>query len=431
MKIPSIVANNSVKLLSGLGDNENSLAAMLVKDWIADGTTVYTYKKEGGKDDAREKAIEEFGTGLFWLLGIPLIKKVIDKTIYPLLKLNPNFDPRVLDDSKFNTLKKLAKNSEKDLFDNLDKANPVIKKFTNAQMYKGMGVFKFLVATVSVAFALTKIIKYKQKTTTDRINKEKQEILSKANSTTLVKNSVSHDTTFGNFVGNDKKTNNISFTGGLVEFMYNPIKNTKILDGVICATRLKEGRKEEIPEILLKEGCNYAAFYALTQPVQKTFERIGELAKAPIKLDPKVLFDKNLAEKIAQSKDAIKILKDSNDVTSTVLSMDIKSPLIKLLEQNDVIKLTKDKKTISLLSGIDEKAVMNTVDNLENMGKNIKNLSKSKAFKVIAIFGNIFVTVAAMGVLQPKLTILLRKIMYGSNENPAIARQEKEAKMQA
>ena len=47
MKIPSIVSTNSIKLLSGLGNNEDSLTAMIIKDWIGDGATVYTYKKEG------------------------------------------------------------------------------------------------------------------------------------------------------------------------------------------------------------------------------------------------------------------------------------------------------------------------------------------------------------------------------------------------
>ena len=98
--IKTAIASNSVKLLSGLGNNDDCLVAMIAKDWIGDGATVYTYKKEGGKDDAREKAIEEFGTGAIWLFGIPLVKKVIDKTIYPLLKLDSNFDPRVLDDKK-------------------------------------------------------------------------------------------------------------------------------------------------------------------------------------------------------------------------------------------------------------------------------------------------------------------------------------------
>ena len=51
MKIPSIITTNSVKLLSGLGNNDDCLAAMIAKDWIGDAATVYTYKKEGGKDE--------------------------------------------------------------------------------------------------------------------------------------------------------------------------------------------------------------------------------------------------------------------------------------------------------------------------------------------------------------------------------------------
>ena len=60
MKVPSIITNNGIKLLSGLANNDDSLTAMIAKDWIGDAATVYTYKKEGGQDDAREKAIEEF-----------------------------------------------------------------------------------------------------------------------------------------------------------------------------------------------------------------------------------------------------------------------------------------------------------------------------------------------------------------------------------
>ena len=61
------------------------------------------------------------------------------------------------------------------------------------------------------------------------------------------------------------------------------------------------------------------------------------------------------------------------------------------------------------------------------MPQNIGNLKGSKAYKIFAVIGNVFLTVAAMGIIQPKLTILLRKIMYGTNENPAIAKQEKMA----
>ena len=136
MKITSVVANNGIKLLSGLGNNDDCLAAMIAKDWIGDAATVYTYKKEGGKDDAREKAIEEFGTGAIWLFGIPFVKKVVDKTVYPLLKLDSNFDPRVLDDKeKLKQITSFLENStnkalegQKATFTGLFKQNDVIKK---------------------------------------------------------------------------------------------------------------------------------------------------------------------------------------------------------------------------------------------------------------------------------------------------------------
>ena len=199
------------------------------------------------------------------------------------------------------------------------------------------------------------------------------------------------------------------------------------VDAVIAGTRVKEGRKEELPEILLKEGCNYLVFYKLAEPVQKAFEAVGSKIKCPIKLDPKVLFSENLADKIKASKDSMDTLKNSDSVIKTLTDMDVKSPLIDLLANDGVIKLTKDKSSISFLEQIDEDAVKKSIKHLEEMEENIGNLKGSKIYKAAAVIGNVLLTVAAMGVIQPKLTILLRKMMYGSNENPAIAKQEQQA----
>ena len=69
----------------------------------------------------------------------------------------------------------------------------------------------------------------------------------------------------------------------------------------------------------------------------------------------------------------------------------------------------------------------------ENMGieEHAKNLSKSKAFKGFAVVANVLIAAGIMGVIQPKLTIWLRKKLFGTNENPAIAQQEKNAKINA
>lgn len=422
MKVASIISTNSIKLLSGLANNDDSLAAMTIKDWIGDGATVYTYKKDGGKDDAREKAIEEFGTGAVWLFAIPAIKKFLEIGIYPLFKLNPNFDPRLLDDkSKLKSLSNLAKGKEKELFDSLNEANPVIKKLTNEKMYKGFAVGKFLIATSIAAFALTKIIKFKQKTTTDRIQKDtkNEKIQNKEK-----------DINFKLYLDSTKK-NDISFKGNLAEFMYNPIKNTMILDGVIAATRLKEARKEEIPEIAFKELCQIVFIYGLAKPIQAAFEGIGKLIKCPIKLDPKNLFDSNLKETIKNAKPSIELLKNSSDITSTLYSLDIKNPIINLLKNEGLISLTKEKDAISLLKPIDENAIKNALNNFEDMFDNIKNLNGSKIFKTTAVIANILIAAGIMGIIQPKLTIWLRKKLFGTNENPAIAQQEKRIKQQA
>ena len=97
------ISNIPVYMLSGLANNSDSIIPMATKDTISNCAIVHTYKKEGGQDDARERAIEEFGTGAVWLFGIPSLKKCIDKFIYPLLNLNPDLDIRVLkDDNKIN-----------------------------------------------------------------------------------------------------------------------------------------------------------------------------------------------------------------------------------------------------------------------------------------------------------------------------------------
>lgn len=428
MKVSSIVANNSIKLLSGLANNDDSLTAMVIKDWIGDGATVYTYKKEGGKDDAREKAIEEFGTGAIWLFAIPAIKKIIEVAIYPIFKLNPDFDPRILDNK--DVLEKMAHHAmgdEKAIFDALNKPNDVIKGLKNSQMYKAFAVGKFAIATLISAFALTKIIKFKQKTTLDRIENDKKNQNFRAQSS-LVQNSVNKNKTFESFTSSKNKEN-ISFKGGfnVAEFMYNPIKNTMILDGVIATTRFKEARKEERLEVIFKELCQVVFIYGLAKPIQWIFEKAGEIANYPIKLDPKTLFMKDLGENIKASGVSIETLKNSKDIIGDLAKMDVKSPIIKLLENEGVINLAKDKKSLSFLKPLNEDAIKNALYNLENMEKNIGNLKGSKIFKIVAVISNVLIAAGIMGVIQPKLTIWLRKKLFGSNENPAIAKQEQQA----
>jgi len=438
MKIQSIIANNSIKLLSGLGNNEDCLAAMIAKDWIGDAATVYTYKKEGGKDDAREKAIEEFGTGAIWLFGIPIVKKAIDKTVYPLLKLDSDFDPRVLDNKDrleqiTNSLKNTSNETlagQKATFTGLFEKNPIIKKLTNAQLYKGMAIGKFAIATTVSAFLLRAIIKYKQKTTTERIEKDLQQNKKDNVATNLVMKSVESNPNFLAFSKNKKLSNQPSFTGNLAEFMYNPIKNTSILDGVITLTRLNEARKGERGEVLFKEGCQIAFIYGFPHLFDKMTSFLGKKFKCPIELDPKILFDKKLKEKIDLSQEAMEQIAKSDNVLKTLEGISIDNPIIDLLDKNGAISTIKNKAgkilSIDYFKPISDKTVKKAVQNIGSLNVNFGNISKIKALRTASIIGNVLAGAAIMGVAQPLANIWIRKkINNGDNRNPAIIAQEK------
>lgn len=434
MPIPPIIYNNSLKFLSGLASNSDSIVPMAVKDTISNCAIVHTYKKEGGKDDARERAIEEFGTGFVWLFGIPIFKKLIDKLIYPLFKLNANLDVRTFENpDKLNEIKEHLKNStsscldkEKEIFASLN------KKSMNA--YKNLFVGKFAASTVLSAILLSKIIKYKQKTTQKRIEDEFQQ---KKTSSILIKNKISKEenNTFSKFISKNNESNQISFTGSsdlLKQFMYNDRLNTLILDGVITGTRLKEGRKGEKKEILLKELFQIFFIYKAATIVQSAFEFLGNKLKLPIELDPVVLFDKNLSDKLSSSKDEIKEMLKSDNIVKDIYNLNVKNPILELLDKDGVVETYKDKQgniqSISYMKkAISETKAKKSLQNLLSLNENIKNLGKIKAFKLFSIFGNIAIAAWAMGVLQPKVNIFMRKLLNnGDNRNPAIVQQEKE-----
>ncbi len=439
MKIQSIIADNSVKLLSGLANNNDSILPMTVKDTISNCAIVATYKNKGGKDDARERAIEEFGTGAVWLFGIPAIKTIIDKTIYPLLNLKSDFDIRLL--NKEDELKNILNNANlpsvkemAEVFNTLDKNNPVLKNISNKNLYKGLFIGKFAISTVVSAILLTKIIKYKQKTTQkrieDEINQKKNQIQSNRE---FLGNKVKNSNVYNIFKGNENK--NVSFTGALDFFMYNPIANTSLLDGVITTTRLKEARSGERKEVALKEAFQIFFIYAIAKPTQIMFEKLGRRFKTPVELDPKVIFSKNAKQEVKEASEYIKkeglnLINEKELLNKIYKLNDVKNPLIKLLSKNGNIELTKNQESINYLKYVDEKDLKKAIDNILAANKNIdKNLKGMKAYKVISVLANIAIGALAMGVLQPMINIAMRKLLNnGDNRNPAIARQERELK---
>ena len=69
------------------------------------------------------------------------------------------------------------------------------------------------------------------------------------------------------------------------------------MDFTIATTRLKEARKGERREVLLKEAFDISFIYLIAKPIQEAFEALGSKLKLPIKADPNVIFTKDIKYK--------------------------------------------------------------------------------------------------------------------------------------
>ena len=98
---------NAAKIFSTLG-NPNSLVPLGVKDLAGTtGMTVGSYVT--GKEEGKDRLIDEVGTEIIWLLGIPTLKLLYDKTVFKALNLDAKFDPRNLKDKvMFQKIKEYA-----------------------------------------------------------------------------------------------------------------------------------------------------------------------------------------------------------------------------------------------------------------------------------------------------------------------------------
>lgn len=445
------------KVFSKLGDNSGSVVPMFAKDMTSGGLTSYTYFKDGGKMDGAEKVIEEFGTTVIWLGGIPLVKKIIDNTVYKKAGISPDIDAKRLFSNgkdKLNTLE-YAKDKAKSLGKEFSEQASLLEKAADKKsLAKGLSFGKFAISTAAVGAALYGLITFKQKRTEKKVKENLQKKLAKE---AVLKNTLEKNELYNAFNGN-KKRNDLNFKGlssiGTF-FMSNPIANTGIVDGVITSTRLAQARKGEKFEVGLREACQLLFIYGLAKPLQKGMEFIGKnVFKKPIDLDYSALSTDTLKQAIdqekslngsssllKQAKEVLKLGKDEKEGAEKVIDF-IFDPDNKefgeVLKRNKSVGTFKTKEGVeqlSLLSSINPKkvksAAQKTVDIIENAAKSetdtVKYLKQTKALKGAAIVANILISAVLMGYLQPKLNLHIRKKRNdGDNTNPAIRNLENE-----
>lgn len=413
--IPPINASTVYSILG----NNNSLVPMAIKDCANSlGLTAGSYIT-GDSLEGKDRFLDEFGTQAIWLFGIPAYKKLLDLTLYKILKIDPKFDARNLADNRKNILAKslnYADDSIKNAIKNAGK-NP---KFT-----KNLAVGKFLVSTALTILSYGGLTKFRHIQTKKAAEKE---ILEELNNKNYNYTKPEKKTAFNNV------TNNPAFTGGIQEFMYNPVKNLMILDGSITTERLASSRnKQEFIGYTIKEGTVWAFMYFASKPIQKFFEKAVENNKkkpAAIDLDARVIESNELVEafKNGNLKTSVeKVLKLKtmenmldymhNNPDDFVVQMAKKSdiiPTLKKASQSDDIDYRKfidfDEfkgvalKLEKLNNKFSEFKLTDTKDkSLEAFLKNVKRFKRSSILK------NMGICISALGILAPAVMIATRK----------------------
>lgn len=448
-----MITDITSKIFSTLGSN-SSLLPLAIKD-VANsaGITLGSYMT-GKETEGQDRFIDEFGTEIIWLGGIPFYKKISDLTLYKLTGIDHKFDVRNI--TKINKLKNGTKEqiAEAEEFAKimLEKTpehlkESVKKALSKPTLVKNLSLLKFGISTALAIATYMGLTNYRQKY---RLNKEienlKEEQAKQKNSKTLKHKQLNVPQAFEGVHKNknhDKK--GISFTGGIQEFMLNPVKNMMLLDAAITEERLRSSEsKQEFINYSIKEASTWAFMYFAGPVFQKYFEnKVMEKKGFPINMDSRIIESTELREAMGSG-----TLKQSIEEFEKKCSNATDTEIYKFIHEhpdNEIVKMAKKADIVSVVNKkkgdlrIDTRAYLDIADfkdlkdRLHKLltsceerlsGKNaderiqgledfLKEVKKAKRF---AIFKNMGICVTALGVGVPLLMVASRYLIPNNRE---------------
>lgn len=439
----------TAKIFSTLG-NPQSLVPLAVKD-TANSLGMTTASSITNKDEGRDRFIDEFGTEVIWLGGIPLFKKVIDKTLFKGFKIDAEYDVRNLKNNDiFQKTKEFAPT---------DKIKSDIEKIgENKKLFKNLNLAKFAIATVMTLGVYNILTEAKQKYTHNRIKnrllkaqeEESIAIMSKSGDAINKKK----DLSFENL--SKLRNNNTPAFKGIYDVMLDPVKNTLVLDAGITSERLTKSRSpQELMGYAIKEGGFLFFMYYLGQKVQSHFENVADKKhNKNISLDARVLendkFKQSFADgSIVKSINEFEQFKQPNTDVSLYefINKNPKNAVVDVAKQSDIIQTYKEPKKwyqiftkakdtgkVDTRKYIDLDEVRNTHSNIKRLynqfnesGQNIDDFFKDvRKLKRGSVIKNIGSTILALGVVLPSI-MLADRLLKPNNKEFAV---EKEIKSQ-
>lgn len=411
---------NAATIFSTLG-NPNSLVPLAVKD-LSGIAGMTAGSLVTGKEEGKDRFIDEMGTSLIWLLGIPSLKWLYNSTVFKALGLDSKFDPRNLKDKDvFQKIKEYAPD---------DKVKQSIEKIEkNPKLFKNTASGRFVFSTALTIAGYIMLTKFKQKYTEKQI---KQNLINEYNAKKSQQENVNKEPQTE--IENPK---NLTFKGiaPLIEyFAFSPVRNMYILEGAITATRLKDSRSpQELIGYGIKEAAAWIFLYFAGGKIQNAVEKYTkDKYNKSIGLDARVIEGGELQKafengSIEKSLNEFNAANTSNANLYEFLHKNPDNMIVKTAKQSDIIKLYKNTDKIDTREYIDLKDIEGINNKVKELYRQYKDAIKKgetsekffagvKKLKRKSIVANIGSCALALGVITPGIMLAKRFLFHNDTE---------------
>lgn len=447
------------RIFSTLG-NSQSLVPLAVKD-CANGAGATAASAVTSKDEAKDRFIDEFGSEAIWLGGIPLFKKLTDKTLFKAANYDAKYDVRNLANPEIYK-KTLEYAPTEQIKQNIERIGQ------NSKTFKNLNLARFVISTALALGTYNVLTNLKQKYTEKKIRTKlikQHEEQSRIQMNTQQNLEEVKDKDFQSLAqirhhNNGNQNDSTSFKG-LQSFMLDPVKNMFIMDAGITSQRLLKSRSpQECVGYAIKEAGFLYFMYVLGQKVQNHFENAADKKhNKSIALDAKVLENDAFKESFKNG-NVVKDLErfstaDTGDSalydfikaeTDKGITKQAKNGVIDAATQSDIIqtykkpkkwyqifKKAEDTQLLDTRKYIDLKQVRQTHANIsklysqfEQSGQTADEFFKGvRKLKRGSILKNMGSTILALGVVLPSI-MLADRFFRGDNKEFAVEKRIKD-----
>lgn len=407
-----------VNLISAIGNNA-SIYPLIVRDCGIENPVKIgmTYNqnlkvsKQMANNAFRERTIDEYGSSIVWLGGIPLMNSICD---WGMRKLG--FDPKV----NINLLKEEGEQGLKYNIDKFKKSAPeevksLEKVLQNKSKYQKLLAGKFVLSTTIPIMLMGYILPKSNFALTAKLKKRQEAVKPLVEDTMRAERKYqlpSKDKISPSFKGIASSLANMSTVNKMA------VTDGGLTIGRVATARNKYEKMENGFKMTMMMFLNFVAPIWIAKGLDGLS---GKLFNTNVNLDPMLMNDKNFVKSIKEG-----TLEIPRGNYIDYLDKNPNSQISKLCEKYCGVKYLKNRVRDPRVY-IDEKRIEKFLAEVERFAKeakisgNIDNYAnKALRVKSANILANVGISSILLAVALPKLTFVLRKKVTGSDAEPGL-----------